>query len=129
MRSLAEDLGAVLGCGAHVSRLHRCSAGGFKEAQSTSLEALQTRHDEGGPMSLDELLLPVDAAIADRPVAVLDDRAASLLLQGQAVLSPEGFIPDLEADIVRVFDENQNFMGVAQITGDNSIKPKRLIAK
>ena len=127
VRSLAEALGAMLGCGAHVSRLHRCSAGAFNESQSTSLEALQTYHDEGGPTSLDRFLLPVDAAIADRPAAVLDDRSASLLLLGQAVLLPEGFIPDLEADIVRVFREDETFLGVAKLTDDGYLAPSRLV--
>jgi tRNA pseudouridine55 synthase len=127
VRSLAEDLGAVLGCGAHVSRLHRSSAGAFNESQSTSFEALQTYYDEGGPTSLDRFLLPVDAAIADRPAAVLDDRAASLLLRGQAVLSPEGFIPDLEADIVRVFRDDETFLGVAKLTDDGYLAPSRLV--
>ncbi len=128
VRSLAEDLGVLLGCGAHVSRLHRTSAGAFSDHQSTCLETLQALHEDAGSAALDRLLLPVDAAIADRPVAILDARAAALLLQGRAVLLPEGFIPDLEADIVRIFRDDEEFLGVAKLTDDGYLAPSRLVS-
>ena len=65
----------------------------------------------------------------DYPKVSLDAAQMSDLTNGQSVLLSQCFITGQEADIVRVFDNNQNFIGIAQITSDNLIKPKRLIAK
>ena len=48
IRSLVEDIGAGLGCGAHVSALRRIKAGPFDLSQSVTLEALEALHAEGG---------------------------------------------------------------------------------
>ena len=129
IRALAEELGSILGCGAHVSRLDRYAVGPFDERDATSLGYLEKIEKTGNRELLESLLCPVDAGINDYPKVNLDAAQMSDLTNGQSVLLSQCFITGQEADIVRVFDENQKFMGVAQITGDNSIKPKRLIAK
>jgi len=129
IRALAEELGSILGCGAHVSRLDRYSVGPFDEGDAISLGYLEKIEKTGKRELLESLLCPVDAGIMNYPKVNLDAAQMSDLTNGQSVLLSQCFITGQEADIVRVFDENQNFMGVAQITGDNSIKPKRLIAK
>ena len=129
IRALAEELGSILGCGAHVSRLDRYSVGPFDERDTISLGYLEKIEKTGNRELLESILCPVDAGIMSYPKVNLDAAQMSDLTNGQSVLLSQCFITGQEADIVRVFDENQNFMGVAQITGDNSIKPKRLIAK
>ncbi len=129
IRALAEELGSILGCGAHVSRLDRYSVGPFDERDAISLGYLEKIEKTGNRELLESILCPVDAGIMSYPKVNLDAAQMSDLTNGQSVLLSQCFITGQEADIVRVFDENQNFMGVAQITGDNSIKPKRLIAK
>tara|TARA_A100001015_G_scaffold205801_1_gene230093 strand:+ start:757 stop:1629 length:873 start_codon:yes stop_codon:yes gene_type:complete len=129
IRTIAEDLGSILGCGAHVSRLDRYSVGPFHERDAISLDELEKISESGNRELLDPLLYPVDAALMDYPRINLDAPQTRGFANGQSVLLSKSFITGQEADIVRVFDNNQNFIGVAEITSDNSIKPKRLIAK
>ena len=129
IRTIAEDLGSILGCGAHVSRLDRYSVGPFHEKDAISLDDLEKMSESGDRELLETLLHPVDAAIMNYPKINLDASQTRGFANGQSVLLTKSFITGQEADIVRVFDNNQNFIGIAQITSDNSIKPKRLIAK
>ena len=129
IRTIAEDLGSMLGCGAHVSRLDRYSVGPFHERDAISLDELEKISESGNRELLDALLYPVDAAIMNYPKINLDACQTRGFANGQSVLLTKSFITGQEADIVRVFDNNQHFIGIAQITSDNSIKPKRLIAK
>ena len=129
IRALADELGSMLGCGAHVSSLDRYSAGPFHERDAISLSDLEKKSESENRGSLNALLHSVDAGILDFPKINLDALQIRAFTYGQSVLLPNCFITGQEADIVRVFDHNENFIGVAQITSDNSIKPKRLIAK
>ena len=61
IRTLVEDIGRELGCGAHVAALRRTQAGPFGLAQAVTLEELVQVHAEGGNEALDRFLLPVDA--------------------------------------------------------------------
>ena len=66
IRTLAEDIGERLGCGAHVEALRRLEAGPFDMDASISLEAVRKRSEEG-PEALDAMLLPAETALSDRP--------------------------------------------------------------
>lgn len=58
VRSLAEDLGELLGCGAHVSALHRHIAGPFADDQTVTLDELEILRKNIEPCGLDHLLKP-----------------------------------------------------------------------
>lgn len=60
IRTLVEDIGEALGCGAHVVELRRLGAGSYREKDMVSLEALRETFDQSGLESLDRYLLPVD---------------------------------------------------------------------
>ncbi|MDG1494340.1 MAG: tRNA pseudouridine(55) synthase TruB [Porticoccaceae bacterium] len=129
IRSLADDLGQMLGCGAHVSALHRTLAGPFHEAETLTLSALEELRENSEPEQLDHLLKPMDIAVADRMAVELSETVASYFQLGQEVMSGEAFRNGQEGDIVRVFREGGAFLGVATVTEDGRIAPKRLVVE
>jgi tRNA pseudouridine55 synthase len=129
IRCLADDLGQMLGCGAHVSALHRTLAGPFYEADTVSLEALQELRESCEPEQLDHLLKPMDIAVGDRMAVELTETVAGYFQLGQEVMSTQAFRNGQEGDIVRVFREGGAFLGVATVTEDGKIAPKRLVVE
>jgi len=129
IRSLADDLGQMLGCGAHVSALHRTLAGPFHEAETLSLAVLEEMRECGEPEQLDHLLKPMDIAVADRMAVELSENVAAYFQLGQEVMSTQAFRNGQEGDIVRVFREGGAFLGVATVTEDGRIAPKRLVVE
>ena len=123
IRSLAEDLGAALGCGGHVSGLRRLAAGPYQEEQSISFEQLQAIDS---PEALDALLLPVSSAVGSWPVMRLPQDTAHYLLRGQPVqvahAPTEGWVQIFESG------EEDRFLGVGEILTDGRIAPRRLVA-
>lgn len=129
IRTLAQDLGEALGCGAHVSALHRVQSGPFEESQTLTLEALEKLAADQEPTQLDHLLLPVDTAVADRMLVELDDLSAGYFQLGQSVMSNKAFRQGQEGDIVRVFRHGGTFLGIGKVTEEGKVAPKRLIVE
>lgn len=121
IRTLAEDIGAALGCGAYLSKLHRTRVGSFSEAGSVTLERLNELAEQGKE-ALDECMLPLEATLTDWPSVELSESMSFYVRQGQAVLVPnaptEGW--------VRLISPGKRFMGVGQVLDDGRIGPKRL---
>ena len=129
VRSLAEDLGAALGCGAHVSALRRHVAGPFSDEETVTLDSLQQQRETMEPEGLDSFLKPMDIAVADRMAVELSAVVAGYFQLGQPVMSNEAFRNGQEGDIVRVFREGGTFLGVAEVTADGQVAPKRLVVE
>jgi tRNA pseudouridine55 synthase len=89
IRSLARDIGAALGCGAHLSALRRTVVGRFRVESAVSLEALA----DMTPDERHRKLVGLDQLVADWPAVVLDEAAAASFCQGQAV-TVAAFIED-----------------------------------
>jgi tRNA pseudouridine55 synthase len=121
IRTLAEDIGAALGCGAHLIGLRRTETAGYLLANAITLEQLEAMSVE----VRDALLLPVDSAIESLPKVILNADAAYYLMQGQAVWQA-GKVANGE---LRLYDENQHFLGLGFLQDDGKIAPKRLIIK
>ena len=119
IRTLAEDIGAALGCGAHLIGLRRTETAGYLLVQAVTIEQLEAMTAE----ARNALLLPVDSAIEKLPKIVLDKEAAYFLMQGQAVWQA-GKTPDGE---LRLYDEENQFLGLGFLQDDGKIAPKRLI--
>lgn len=123
VRTLAEDIGEMLGCGAHVAALRRTGVGPYGEERMVTLAQLEKTAAEQGQPGLDELLLPLDSALGDWPPVRLTDDAAHYLQMGQAVLVPraptEGW--------VRLYDAREAFLGVGEVEDDGRIAPRRLM--
>ena len=123
IRSLAEDLGAALGCGGHVSALRRLAAGPYAEAQAVTLEQVS---EIGDPQEMDALLLPVASAVGSWPSVRLHEDTAHYVRQGQPVqvahAPTDGWVQIFESA------EEDRFLGVGEVLTDGRIAPRRLVA-
>ncbi len=133
IRSIAEDLGAALGCGAHVKTLHRSGAGAFDEARTVTLETLESAYEQGGYSALDALLLSPDSPVASLPALELPEQSGFYFRQGNPVMDPQVYRIGDQGDIVRVFlsasaEQPARFLGLGELTEDGRVAPKRIIA-
>ena len=127
VRTIAEDLGAALGCGAHVEKLHRLATGPFHVDAALTLQQLEAERGEQRAEVLDHHLLPMDAPIRDYPQLPLAENSAYYFRQGQAVMDPQVYRIGQEGDMVRVFCDSGAFLGLGEITDDGRVAPKRLV--
>jgi tRNA pseudouridine55 synthase len=128
VRTLAEDIGAALGCGGHVIGLRRTGVGPYLEPDSRfvtldEIEDIVMADREGSFPALDALLLPLESALEHWPAVRLSADAAFYLRQGQAVLVPQAPTEGL----VRIYDPSLHFLGVGCILDDGKVQPKRLL--
>lgn len=123
IRTLVEDIGASLGCGAYVSSLRRYQVGAFKINQAVEFDAVQKLRDEKAFDAMDELLIPMQDALENWPSIELSDDAAHFLRQGQPVLVSRA----PTSGWVRLFEKRGDFMGVGEIQDDGLVAPKRLL--
>ena len=125
IRTLVEDIGQALGCGAHVGSLRRLSTGPFSETQMVSMEVIEclSKKGEEGDVALDQLLVPVDSALEHIPKVNLTEEMTYYLCLGQAVSVPQ--VPT--EGLVRIYDQNRGFVGIGTILDDGRVAPKRLL--
>ena len=121
VRTLAEDLGKDLGCGAHVVELRRTGLGPFVAPVMHTLKKLEESADEDFS-SLDRLLLPTDAALESWPALAFDECMMEDARYGRPVRMHE----PPPGEIVRIYDVNNRFYGVGTVLEDGRIVPKRL---
>ena len=122
IRTLAEDIGERIGCGARLESLRRVEAGPFRAHEMVTLEHLQGLARDGIP-ALDTALLPTDSALADWPGIELPGGMAFYVRQGQPVLVPHAPTQGL----VRIYTESKQFIGVGEVLDDGRIAPRRLL--
>lgn len=135
IRSIVEDLGLALDCGAHVAQLRRLQAGPFKAEQMLTfeqldelIESVQREFDGNAPESaifaaLDKLLLPADTAVLHLNAVQLCAQQSGALQQGKIITLTEQVNPGL----VRVYGEQQAFIGIAEVTEAGTLRAKRLL--
>jgi tRNA pseudouridine55 synthase len=123
IRTLVEDIGHALGCGAHVAELRRTQAGPFDLSQTVRLEELERVHGEGGAEAVDAFLKPVDSGLEHWPVLQLSEHSSFYWLHGQPVRAPEA----PKFGMLRVQDHNGRFIGIGEVSEDGRIAPRRLI--
>jgi tRNA pseudouridine55 synthase len=122
IRTLVEDIGQALGCGAHVRSLRRLSTGPFDEAQMITMETLEDLSKEGDD-TLDQLLVPGDSVLEHLVEVNLTEEMTYYLCLGQAVSVPQAPTDGL----VRIYDHNRAFIGIGTILDDGRVAPKRLL--
>ncbi len=131
IRTLAEDIGIVLGCLGHVAELHRVKAGPYTEHQSYTLEQMEEARDGGGHEALDQLLMPLDTSVSDWPQIKLGVNSSFYIMQGQAVQVPqapsEGNVRIYGQEASETGEEVYRFLGIGEIDDDGRVAPKRLI--
>lgn len=118
IRTLAQDIGAVLGCGAHLTALTRLGSGGFKLEQSHTLAELEALD----PARRHALLLPADCLVTHLPAVLLDDTEAEALRQGRSIAHAA-----TESGLIRVYTASNTFLGLANANAGQLV-PRRLIA-
>jgi tRNA pseudouridine55 synthase len=119
LRTLAEDLGARLGCGAHLAALRRTRVGPFRLADALTLAELEAM----GPEALLAALRPLDQLLGDLPRVDLEASSAQRFAQGQVVELPA---PDAHGT-VRVYGPGHTFLGRGRTVHD-ALHPDRLLA-
>ncbi|MGE0371439.1 MAG: tRNA pseudouridine(55) synthase TruB [Gammaproteobacteria bacterium] len=122
IRVLAEDIGEALGCGAHVSALHRTGVGGFDSRRMVALETLRGLSERGAE-ALDALLVSMEEALMHWPEVRLAPDVAFFLRRGQAVLVPHAPAHGM----VRIYTREDRFLGVGRVLEDGRVAPKRLV--
>ncbi len=130
IRTIVDDLGEMLGCGAHVTALRRIGVSHYPVERMVTLEQLeelleQAREQGIQPRELlDPLLLPLDSAVQDLEEVNLLPAVASYVLQGQAVQAANA---PSEGQARMTMGEERTFIGVGEIDADGMIAPKRLV--
>ena len=123
IRVLGEDIGAALGCGAHLHALRRTGVGSLSISQAITLEQLADLPDAERSAGL----APVDALLSSFPALALGDEHAGRFLHGQrlALAGMEGLPP---AGRVRVYRRaDRRLLGTAQLADYGVLAPERLV--
>lgn len=125
VRTLVEDIATALGTVAHVAALRRTAVGPFSGEDMISMEQLQAlaELEEGGQPALDRLLLPLSSALGHWPVVSLDADSSYYVKRGQAVQVPNAPTEGM----VRIHDQDAEFIGVGEILDDGKVAPRRLL--
>ena len=148
IRTLAEDIGAALGCGAHLVALRRTGVGGLTLDDAVTLDQLS----EAEPVARTAWLQPVDVLLSTFAAVRLDVELTQRFLQGQRLRLPDAMQALLISDIavlaernegdaaepdgaadtaiglrVRVYDADEHLLGTARYT-EGLLAPERVIA-
>ena len=124
IRTLVDDLGEALGCGAHVTMLRRLAVADYPIEEMMPIEDLALLADSFPSGELDRLLLPMDTAVASLPQLNLTAEQTKAVGVGQRVKFEN---PQALSGLVRLFSENGQFLGIAEITVGNIIRPNRMV--
>lgn len=122
VRTLVEDVGKVLGCGAYVSQLHRTAVAPYEQATMYSMETLEAACEADGQDALRSFLLPLESSVQGIPAIKLSTATAFYLRTGQTVTVPA----QSGQGLVRLFSEQDQFMGIGELTEDGRVAPRRL---
>lgn len=131
IRTIVDDLGEMLGCGAHVIALRRLAVAQYPAARMVTLEHLRalTGEQPTAPdtlAALDALLLPMDSAVSNMPEVNLPASVAGLVRMGQ----PVAISDELSPGLVRLTEgEQRRFYGVGEIMAIGRLAPRRLVAE
>lgn len=132
IRTIIDDLGEKLGCGAHVTFLRRLAVSKYPVERMVTLEQLNTLAEEAqykeisAAELLDPLLMPMDSPAADFPVVNIMSSVAVWFKNGQPVRVAHAPLNGL----VRVTEgENGQFIGMAEIDDQGRVAPRRLVVE
>jgi len=132
VRTLVDEMGERLGCGAHVVALRRTRVGDLTLDRAVDLPTLQALVDDTGrethvPLGLaglDAYLLSADVLVSEWPAVQLDRESSWFVRNGQPVYVPRA----PTAGWVRLYGAGQEFLGLAEVVSDGRLAPRRLLA-
>ena len=119
IRTLAEDLGKAIGCGAFAENLRRTQVGEFDIAAASTIDQLRNAGNDAERLAF---LLPLDEVVAFWPTIKLSEELTYYLRKGQPVLPPNA----PSHGWVRLYAEDDSFAGVGEILSDGKVAPRRL---
>jgi len=119
VRTLAEDIGRALGCGAMLSALRRTVVGEFDIASAVGFGTIEAIAAD----RLASLLLPVDSLVAALPVCLLEPTEAQRIVTGRMCHTNVR-----ELGRVRLYDSEHRFLGVGEVLTGGTVAPHRLLA-
>jgi len=123
VRTLIEDMGELLGCGAHVTSLRRLSTANYPETGMHTFEACEAAVTAEGLGEIDAWLLSMDTMLDHLPLANVSPAALFYLKRGQPI-----FIPHAPTEgWVQLKLSGQSLLGVGEVLDDGRIAPRRLI--
>ena len=122
IRTLAEDIGKKLCCGAFLSHLRRTGVHPFWNRSCVTMDELLSLAD-AAVEKLDALLLPVESGLSDLSVLILEAKQAIAIQQGRVIRAETSQPPAL----VILKNCEKQFIGIGEVTDDGRILPKRLI--
>lgn len=131
IRTIVDDLGEVLGCGAHVSMLRRTKVGPYPIERMVTMEHLETLLNDAKEQGispstvLEPLLLPMDTAVFELDEINVDVESGNYLRHGNPVMVAGAV--SKTALIKLTEGEEKRFIGVGHINDDGMVAPKRLI--
>jgi len=122
VRTLVDDIGESLGCGAHITALRRLQVNPFGETRLWTLEQLNILQEQG-VTELDKALLPIVAGLADWQSVSLTEETEYFLRRGQSVSMPKRHSQGL----VRLDSHSGTLFGIGFIDEEGRLLPKRLM--
>ena len=123
IRTIGEDIGEALGCGAHLHSLHRISTAGYLPENMMTLKEFEAIAEQGYE-ALDSHLITMDTAVEHFAKVELPESDTVNMMFGRSVVSPVSLANET---VVRMYDfGSQRFLGLGQIKG-TSLRPYRLV--
>jgi tRNA pseudouridine55 synthase len=124
VRTLVDDIGELLNCGAHVFQLRRTAVSPYNNYPMYTLPVLEDTFRREGSEGLQRLLLPIETSVAGFPSVKLSTSAAFYIRMGQPVrvtnAPAQGFVRLMIGD-------EQRFLGMGEMLEDYRVKPKRMV--
>jgi tRNA pseudouridine55 synthase len=115
IRSLAADLGEVLGTGAHIKALRRIRSGPFLDAQAADLKTLMDREKELGPRGVAQLLLPIETAFESSERFDVDVEQVRRWVRNGVPIPLDQ--PRAEGQQIRIHGPNGRMIALARVAG------------
>lgn len=132
IRSLVDDLGQALGCGAHVTMLRRTQVADYPSENMITVAELQALSEDleidrqfRAFDKLDALLLPMDTAVSKQPAFCASDESISSFLHGQEIVESNDFNRN---ELVRIYRKSDDcFYGMAEVDTSGNLQPRRVV--
>lgn len=122
IRTLIDDIGKKLGCGAVLTELRRTRANGFECSQAVTLEELENASEKG---EIENLLIPIEKALSEYPEVHVTEAQAKRFSNGGELALERLKCPKIFG-FFRVYGPENKFLGLGEIKGSESLEVKRV---